>query len=340
MLRRALFLAMAFATLSSLCVAQVLPFPNDRLRDNAFSSRLGSGSASLEGTVVSALDNKPLQNVRVELRDPTNGTVITSAYTNGAGAFELGSVPQGLYRVVALFGVSQAEERVDLSSFKTTVSLRMPVNNPPAGGNTGSTISVTQYRIPDKARNEFQKAQEASAKLNLEAAQKHVARALELFPSYADALTLRAILNLSNNLPVAIADLEKAIQSDGNYALAYTVLGSALNMQSKFDEALKTLERGQSLSPDSWQSYFEMAKSYLGKTDYQAALRQLERAESLAPAEYPPIRLVRAQALIALKQYADAMADLQAFLQKDPSGPNSEAAQHMLQQTKELMARK
>lgn len=340
MLRRALSVAIAFCTFSSLAFAQLLGLPNDRSRDNSFSPRFGNSSASVEGTVVSALDSKPLQNARVELRDPTNGTVITSAYTNDAGGFQLASVPQGLYRIVALLGIYQAEDRVDVTSFKTTVSLRVPVNNAPAAGNTGHTISVTQYRIPDKARNEFQKAQEASAKMSLDEARKHVERALELFPTYADALTLRAVLNLSSNLPAAIADLEKAIQCDGNYAMAYTVLGSAFNAESKFDEALKTLERGQSLSPNSWQGYFETARSYIGKMDYAAALRYLERTESLVPVEYPPILLVKAQALLGLKQYEDATTNLQAFLQKDPSGPNAATAQQMLQQAKELMAKK
>jgi tetratricopeptide (TPR) repeat protein len=340
MLRRALFLAIAFTTFTSFCFAQIATFPNDRSRDNLLSSRFPGGNASVDGTVVSSLDSKPLQNARVELRDATNGTVVNSAYTNSAGVFQFGSVPQGLYQIVALLGTSQVEDRVDVNSFRTTVSLRMPVNNPPAGGNTGSTISVVQYRIPDKARNEFEKAQQASAKVNLEEARKHVARALEIFPGYPDALTLRAILNLSTNLPAAIADLEKAIQSDGNYALAYTVLGSAFNMQENFDEALRTLERGQSLAPNSWQSYFEMARSYLGKLDYQSAMRQLERAQSLIPVEYPPIRLVRAQVLLGLRQYEAAMADLQAFLEKDPNGPNSSAAQQMLEKARQLLAKK
>jgi tetratricopeptide (TPR) repeat protein len=216
----------------------------------------------------------------------------------------------------------------------------MPVNNQPEAGNTGNTVSVAQYRIPEKARNEFQKAQEASTKLNFDDARKHVERALELCPNYADALTLRAVLNLASNTPAAVADLQKAIQCDGNYALAYTVLGSALNMQEKFDEAMQTLQRGQSLAPDSWQTYFEMARSYVGKQDYASALRQLDRAQSLVPAEYPTLLLVRAQANMGLKQYQTAMQELQTFLQKDPNGPNSMAAEKMLRQTRELMARK
>lgn len=340
MVRRGSILLIAFTILNTWCFAQMMGVPNLRDRDNSLSGRFSAGNASLEGTVVDALSNKPLQNARVELRDATNGTVVSSAYTNSGGAFDFGTVQQGLYQIVAVLGISQVEERVDVNAFRTSVSLRMPTNNSPEAGNTGNTVSVAQYKIPEKARNEFQKAQQASASMNRDEAKKHVARALEAFPNYADALTLRAILNLSGNVGAAVADLQKAIQCDGNYALAYTVLGSALNMQEKFDQALQTLQRGQSLAPDSWQSYFEMARAYLGKMDYQTALRQLDHAQSLVQVEYPPMRLVKAQALLGLRQYEAAVSELQTYLQKDPSGPNSATAEQLLNHARELMARK
>jgi len=138
----------------------------------------------------------------------------------------------------------------------------------------------------------------------------------------------------------AITDLDQAIKADGNYAMAYMVMGSALNMQSKFDEAIRTLQHGQSLAPDYWQGYFEMGKSYIGKADYPAALRQLERAQSLAPADYPLISLLRAHAFLAMKQYPEAMTELQAYLQKDPQGANSAQAHKMLEQAQAFVARK
>lgn len=340
MARLASRLAVAFTLFTSLCFAQFMSNPMDLARDNNLSPAFRHGTATLDGTVVNALTNQPLQDAKVELRDAGNGTVVNSSFTNSAGAFDFGSVPQGVYRVVAMRGITQVEERVDVSSFKNSVNLRMPVSNQPEAGNTGNTVSVAQYRIPQKAREEFQKAQEASAKMNFDGAHKHVTRALELYPDYADALTLRAVLNLSSDTPAAVTDLEKAIQCDGNYALAYTVLGSALNMQQKFDEAMQMLQHGQSLAPNSWQTYFEMARSYIGKQDYTSALRQIDRAQSLTPAEYPTLLLVRAQAHVGLKEYQNAMQELQTFLQKDPNGPNSGAAQKMLEQTRELVAQK
>ena len=71
-------------------------------------------------------------------------------------------------------------------------------------------------------------------------------RRWRLDPDYADALTLRGILELDKKQPeAAIADLDKAIKADANCALAYMVMGSALNMESKYDEAIHALERGE-----------------------------------------------------------------------------------------------
>lgn len=339
MARRVWFLAISFTLLTSVCFAQMAGMPDVHGRNSNFTTHFGNGNTTLDGTVVNAKTSSPITNARVELRDG-NGSVLGSVYTDAGGRFNFGTVPQGLYRVVAQAGISQAEEQVDASAFSNSVNLRMSVNNTPQAGGAGNTVSVAQYEIPEKARNEFQKAQEASAKFKLDEARKHVARALVLDPNYADALTLRAILNVATDPQGAIADLHKAIQSDGNYALAYTVLGSVLNVQEKFDQALQTLQRGESLAPDSWQTYFEMARSYVGKADYQSALRALDRAQALVPAEFPAILLIRAQAHLGLKLYDNAMSELQSFLKKNPSGPNAAVAQKMLQQTRELMAKK
>ena len=219
------------------------------------------------------------------------------------------------------------------------VSLRLPANKP-EDGLKGNSVSVAQYRVPKKARDEFNKAHEGLEKGKLADANKHLARALEIYPDYADALALRSVLELDQKNPeAAIADLDKAIKSDANCALAYIVMGSALNMESKYDEALRVLERGETLAPNYWQAHFEMGKSYLGKGDYPTALKQLERAENMAPAEYPLIYFLRAEALLAMKQYPEAVTVLQTFLQKEPEDVNSQAARKMLEQAQGLVAK-
>jgi len=277
-------------------------------------------------------DNRPMDNVRVELRDASTGVVLGSSYTGISGSFEFHELPQGSYEVVAFAGAEKAEERIQVNSMGTSVQLRLPSTRAHDGmGNR--TVSVSQYRVPEKSRQELRKAEEASAKNRHEDALKHLARALEICPNYAQALTVRATYKLDRQDFVgAIDDLEKAIQSDGNYALAYAVLGSALNVQAKFDDALHALQRAETLAPDVWQTHFEMARAYTGKNDYQASLRSLQRAEELAPNDYALVHLVRAHDLMGLGHFSDAANELQSFIKNNLQGPYTEQAKKLLEQ--------
>ncbi len=296
-----------------------------------------SDDSSITGTVQD-MNNKPLKDVRIELRNA--GSVVDTVYTSAAGSFEFSLIASGNYVVVATVGTQQVSEHVETRGMSSMVNLRMPGSNP-SDGVKGNSISVAQYRIPAKARDEYRKAHDFLEKEKLDDARKHLAKALELCPNYADALTLRAVLELNENkAEAATADLDKAIHSDPNYAMAYVVMGSALNLQSKFDEALRSLQRGESLEPSSWQVHFEMGKAYIGKSDYPAALHQLELAENMTSSEYPTIYLLRAHALLSMKQYPEAMSAAQLFLEKDPHGPNSQLAHKMIEQAQAYTAKK
>jgi Flp pilus assembly protein TadD len=316
------------------------PFSNQgAIKGNSRGMGAHADERSISGTVQDT-QNNGLKDVHVELSD-LNGAPVASAYTSVSGRFEFNRLAPGTYTVVATSGLQQASERVDASNFSNTVNVRMQGAGKPTDGVEGNSISIAQYRVPAKAREAYRKAHEAVGKGKMDDAHKHLAKALELCPNYAEALTLRGVLALNQqDSQAAIADLDKAIQADGNYGMAYMVMGSALNMQGKFDEAIRSLQHGQSLAPNYWQGYFELGKAYIGKADYPSALRQFDRAQSLAPADYPLISLLRAHALLAMKQFPEAMTALQAYLQKDPKGPNSDQARKMLEQAQAYVASK
>jgi tetratricopeptide (TPR) repeat protein len=318
-------------TLTSL--AQRDPFSSQRPFQGAGQDMFNS----LAGTVVTA-DNKPVKDAHVELRG-SNGSAVSSAYTNSSGMFEFPQVSPGTYDIVATSGVEQAQERIEVGRIPFNVSLRLPVTSSARDGNGSNSVSVAQYKVPQKAREALKKAQEATAKEKNDEAQKQLAKALEIYPKYADALTLRAILKMgTKDLPDAVADLQQAITDDENCALAYLVMGAIFNTESKFDDAIRSLQRGEALSPNSWQGYFEMGKALVGKAQYEPALRQLDRAQTLVPKDYPSIHLVKAHAMLALNDYSDAMTELQAYLTIEPQGPNTQEAQKMLAQARAFAA--
>ena len=115
-------------------------------------------------------------------------------------------------------------------------------------------------------------------------------------------------------------------------------MAAGLNQLGKFDDALRSASRAATLAPTAWQAYFEMAQASVGKADYSHALQPLAKAEGLAPKDFPPIHLVRAHAMLGLRDYSNAVTELEAFLKLAPHDPSSAAAREALERVKALTA--
>lgn len=299
------------------------------------SSVHNASSLSLSGTVV-MLDGHPVRDARVEVHDVMNGAVVASGYSLPNGSFTFYDLPAGRYELRTMSGLMESHERVDLDTMDQQVTLHLSERSN-AGG--GATVSVAEMRVPDKARKEFEKAQEAFIKHKLDDARSRCAKSLAIAPAYSRALTLSALLDMSDNkLEDAMHKAEQALKSDYGYGLAYVVLASVYNSLQRYDDAVQTLDRGIPLIPNSWQAHFEMSKALLGKGDYQRALASADRAQQMSPQEYAPIHLVRAHALLALKSYQDAMAELEKYIGDDPNGTNTANVRKTLDQVKAFVA--
>ncbi len=124
-----------------------------------------------------------------------------------------------------------------------------------------ATVSVAQMKVPEKARKLLEKAQSCLDKRKLQEADTYVSQALEVYPDFAEALTMRGLMFLDgHHLDDAAASLEKSTRADSSYAMGYIVLGAVYNMQSRFDDAIRVLDRGLTLKPQSWQATLSWGK--------------------------------------------------------------------------------
>src|SRR5215471_16229775 len=179
MVRRAVIV---LASLFAFCLyspAQQAPQMQSSRPDSGLtpSGHFNSVSGSVIGT-----DNKPVSDVRVELRDFRTGQVVSAMSTGTGGDFEFTGIQPGNYRVVAVSGTQETEETVEVSSWNSLVNLRMPPRDRANDANDKdatrrNTITVAQYRVPEKAREELRKAREASSKGRVDEAQSRVAKA-------------------------------------------------------------------------------------------------------------------------------------------------------------------
>ncbi len=297
------------------------------------------GDSTLSG-IVRTQDNRPQRNARVELHALATGDTVASTYTLPNGTFEFDKLQQGIYEVVATAGVQEARERVELYQSSSSVSLLLPTQSADAGPlSARGTVSVAQLKIPSEAKKLFSKAEKDFQEQKLAKSREEVEKALHAFPNYAQALTLRGILNLQDSkFDAARADLEAAIKDDFSYGMSYIVLGATYNVLQRFDDSIRVLERGTALMPSSWQGHFELSKALLAKGQYDAALRQIDKAGQFGPANYGAIHLVRAHALLGLKNYDQAVNELEAFLGTDPNSADSARARQTLAQVRAFMS--
>jgi Flp pilus assembly protein TadD len=278
--------------------------------------------------------NRPISGVRVELQDCVNSRVIATTYTYPNGSFELRDVPKGRYEVIAVSGINEARSRIDFPGTGEVI-LRITTDASLADKSAGnkSSVSLSQMKVPGKARKLFQKAMDAFRMSHLDDAFSFVQKALGLYPDYAQALTLRGVMNLQRgDTQSAEPDLQKAVELDYSDDMGFVALASLYNTEGKFEKALQILDRGMTVHPNSWQALAEMARAQIGKHDYEGALKSLAKADNYVPPTVAYLHLFRAQALLGLKNMAGAVTEFQAYLAKEPTGQNAETARKMLGQ--------
>lgn len=279
---------------------------------------------------------KPVRDARIEIQSHESGQVVFSGYSNPGGIFEVANIPSGNYDLVATSGLVEARQALTVEGVDQEVSVLIPNHDPSASAGDKYSVSVTQLRVPERARKALHKAEKAVEKQNVADAEKYIDESLRAYPQYADALTLRGILKLdANQCHEAAQYLEQAIRFDPNYPLAYIALGSAYNLMSHWDDALRVLARGMTLSPAAWQVYFETGKALMGKRDYAAALQQLSKTQDLHP-QYALVHLAKAHALVGLKDYAHAMTELETYLEREPQSSQSAEARATLEKIRSL----
>jgi Tfp pilus assembly protein PilF len=286
--------------------------------------------------VVTAADGTPLNNIRIELHSFGTGALVATSFTRINGSFDF-QVRPGRYEIVAFKDLQETRQDIRLDNQLMNVTLQMSGR---ATAPKRGTVSVAQLRTPEKARNLVEKAKAEYGKGHSDEAKKKIAQALSIAPDYADALTFQAAMKLSENQPqAALDDLDHALKADPSYAPAYVVLGATFNQMGRYDEALRSLDRGSIYEPNSWQCAYEASKAWLAKKDYAHALQQISRAESLGAVQMAgPLHLLKGYALMGQKKLDQAASELQAYLTAEPNSQLAGSARAALARIKTEMA--
>jgi len=245
----------------------------------------------------------------------------------------------GVFMVrIAEGGYKEISERVELiHSPSAYVTLPLIPLNPepqpaiavPAPGSPES-ISVADLAIPESARQELAKGQDALRTKNTDEGLKHFQKAIKLYEAYPQAYRmLGQAYAQKQQWPEAESAFKHSIELEPKLAAAYMDLGALRNQTRNYPGAEEALKKGLELNPDAPAAEFELAKTYSATGRWQEAAPLVESAVKELP-DLAPAHVLLANIRLKQRNAPAALHEYQEYLRLDPDGPMAPQVRDMI----------
>jgi TolA-binding protein len=244
------------------------------------------------------------------------------------------------------------EIRASLAGFRSDVvslATRRSLDNPDVGtivlhrlGNVeGLTISATTLAAPKDARKEFEKGRKEAQKQKFDEAQKHLQKAVELYPKYAVAwYELGRVRQAANRLGSAREAFDEAMKADPKFISPYENLAQLAAHDKKWDEVADITDKMIRLNPvDFPNAYFMNAVANLNLQRLDAA----EKSASYLVSKDASHKMVRANYVLGLvlaqkQDWNGAATQLRSYIEHAPPGTDLEIPKKQLAQVEQFLA--
>ncbi len=186
---------------------------------------------------------------------------------------------------------------------------------------------LAEYPVTDQLKQIFVRIQMTLGEIALteskpEEAEKAFLRVVELNPQSARAHSgLAEVFYSSGKHAEAIAEAKAAIAAGDDRAAIFTLLGVALTVTNKFDEALPALEEVLKRDPKNTTALLHRAEVFIAKNKPNEAAADLRAALAIEPSTRTKLRL--ATLLAQTKQYDAAIALFQEVTNAEPANPEA-----------------
>ena len=247
--------------------------------------------------------------------------------------------------------LASCELRVNLAGFRSeTINLggRRLMDNPDVGtivlhrisGVTGFTYSMTTANAPKDARKAYEKGQDLIKKKKLPEAAAQFRIAAETYPKYAEAwYELGCIQQGDNKYDEARKSFEASIDADPKFVKPYLRLANVAFNESKWGEVVQITDRVTKLDPVSYPiNYYFSAIANLQLKNLEPAEKSSRELVRLDPAHrYPRGVYVLGLALAQQEKFPEALDQLRAYLQLEPSPGDLETVKKQIARLEQMV---
>lgn len=233
--------------------------------------------------------------------------------------------------------VSERVELISTSRGYVSIELKpadgetpQPSNSSPL--NLDPNVSVASLNIPEPARKEYDKGEEALHSKHADESVKHFQKAVKLYDNYPQAYRMLGEAYLEQqDWQNAESALKKSIELEPRVAATYVDLGAVENQQHKYPAAEEALKKGLALSPDASAGKYELAKTYWAMGRWQDAIPLAQEAVAAQP-NLSGARVLLGNLFLKERNAAAALREYEEYLRLEPNGP-------MAPQVREIVAK-
>lgn len=299
------------------------------------SSRLSTHTAcTLRVDVALATGGNAMSGVRVQLlQGLANAAGVEVKMTNSSGSAEFAGVFPGDYRVeVSGDGIETTQsDIIHIEDGRVFESLLVAVRKSPDAnsaapkGSLGNIVTVAELNVPKEAAEELARGDAEMQHNNWKKAAEHFKKATSIYPQYASAYYNLSAAYSHLTKPDAQRDaLETALKINENFVPALVSLAHLDVGDHKPEQARAFLDKAVSTDPTNVEALaLRVRVDFMQGQDPQA-VADAQRVHEMPHQGYATVHYTAAGALQRLNRIPEMVAQLQLFLQEDPSNPRAD----------------
>lgn len=283
--------------------------------------------------VVDRSTHQRIQDVTVQLMDAVGfSSAQSERNTDSAGQAEFQSWT-GAHRV-RIYGhqIQEYETDFEISQNESLHLERIEVTLKEENTNVSLTsttiVPAIRLKIPDNARNEFDKGSKAMEQKKWDESRKHFQAAVDLYPDYDLAYNgLGSACWELKDIPAAQRAFLKATELNNKFAGAQRNLARILLSDHNYQEVAALLNLSLEVEPMNAWALTNAAYAELQLHKFKEAADHALRVHGLPHDGLANAHVVAGYALEALGQTQQAAEQWKLYLKEDPKGPNAKRAQ-------------
>jgi Flp pilus assembly protein TadD len=192
-------------------------------------------------------------------------------------------------------------------------------------------VSALDLEAPNKAAEEYNRANSLMKTQHSEEAIKHLRRAIDAYPKFVSAhIGLDLAYLDQDDKPHAKSEFELAAKLDPKFPGSFVKLGMVALSMNDFTAAQPELEKAASLRPKDASTLSALAYAQNGTHQYQQVLETAQRVHALDHKGMANVHYVTASAAMSLTDFEAMERELDFFLGEDPTNAFAPVARQNL----------